>query len=372
MKDPLGDYLDSVFVISKSKYTVRGYRTALTGTNHGLRKFIKERYRCADLELIQRVKNGELNVYKVLNDFVIYLNKSGIAPTTIVLAFTVAKGYLSHLGAEIYTEKCKQFIRLPKRHKTREEPLTKEIINRLLHNLSQKLRTIVLIAAASGLRIGEIAELKVSDIDFDSKPTRIKVRAETTKTRESRETFLTLEATKALKDYLSRYLVWNENGPNTPLRNVKIFGRNQETIRQPNPAVNEQSASTDLLEKALRYQTKNIPELNELGENGRKVIHFHALRKFFYTTVSDICGRNYAEGLMGHHFYMDTYWTMTLEKRREKYLKAEPYLTISDFAKIEKDLKRVPELQEREHELRAIIKQIQLDVADLKANSKKA
>jgi integrase len=64
------------------------------------------------------------------------------------------------------------------------------------------------------MRIGETIQLKLSDIDFDSKPTLIRIRGVTTKTQESRETFLTTEATNSLKDYLTRYFNWKENEPN--------------------------------------------------------------------------------------------------------------------------------------------------------------
>jgi hypothetical protein len=42
---------------------------------------------------------------------------------------------------------------------------------------------------------------------------------------------------------------------------------------------------------------------------------------------------------MGHGFYMDTYYQLSVEKRREMYLLAEPQLTVSDFKAVEKDMK---------------------------------
>ena len=59
--------------------------------------------------------------------------------------------------------------------------------------------------------MGKLVQLKLSDVDFDSKSTRIKIRAETTKIREPREIFLTTESTNSLKDYLTRYFDWKEN-----------------------------------------------------------------------------------------------------------------------------------------------------------------
>jgi len=60
---------------------------------------------------------------------------------------------------------------------------------------------------------------------------------------------------------------------------------------------------------------------------------------------------------MGHRFYMDTYYTQSAEKRRKMYLQVEPYLTVSDFTKVEKDLDRISEKQtETDNELREIKK----------------
>ena len=90
---------------------------------------------------------------------------------------------------------------------------------------------------------------------------------------------------------------------------------------------------------ALHSLIKTIPELSVNNENGRKAIHFHAFRKFFRTTVGNVCGRDYAEALIGHGFYMDTYYQLPDEKKKEMYLDAEPHLTLSDFKEVEKNLK---------------------------------
>ena len=56
----------------------------------------------------------------------------------------------------------------------------------------------------SGMRIGEITQLRLSDIDFTLNPVTITIRSETTKTRETRITHISSEAVSSLKDYLSR------------------------------------------------------------------------------------------------------------------------------------------------------------------------
>jgi len=70
-----------------------------------------------------------------------------------------------------------------------------------------------------------------------------------------------------------------------------------------------------------------------------RAIHFHAFRKYFRTNVGNACGRDFAEALMGHGFYMDTYYQLPEEKKHEMYLEAEPHLTISDTKSIENNFK---------------------------------
>lgn len=348
-------FLDSVYVLSHSKQTVNAYGNALKN----FLAFLKSSYECLPEETLLKVQNEELDKYQMLNEFVIYSDKLGKRPATIKLWLTGVKGFLRQIGIKIYSEDFRHLVKIPKGRKTREEPLTKEILVRLLRNLPPKLQTVTVVAIASGMRIGEIVQIRISDIDFKSKPTMIRIRAEITKTKESRETFLTAEATNTLKDYLSRFFGWKEGETNSNIQDSIIFGRTTLTKSSRKNGVGfgtihkqdkelenppEIVAKNVLITSLTRFLRK-IPELSKLNENGRMAIHFHAFRKFFYTTMSNIVGSNYAHALMGHHEYLDTYYNLPDKKKRELYLKAEAHLTISDFTKIEKELVNVSEKQ---------------------------
>jgi hypothetical protein len=54
--------------------------------------------------------------------------------------------------------------------------------------------------------------------------------------------------------------------------------------------------------------------------------------------VGNAVGRDFAEALMGHRFYLDTYYQLPEDKKREMYLKVEPSLTLSDYTDIEKKI----------------------------------
>ena len=64
----LDEYLDTIYIQSHSKYSVAGYNCALRGgsnTRNAFRVFLKEKYNCDELQLVYRIANKELNVYKV-------------------------------------------------------------------------------------------------------------------------------------------------------------------------------------------------------------------------------------------------------------------------------------------------------------------
>ena len=340
-----------------------GSNNTLKAYHAGLKHFSKflEKQNHEIPNLLSKLKDG-LDPYRLLNDFVVYLHKLGLKPKTIKLAVTATKGYLRYSGIKIYNEEFKQIVKLPKPRRYREEPLTKEILVRLLRNFPTKLQTVVLVAVSSGMRIGEIVQLKISDIDFESKPVIIRIRAETTKTKESRETFLTTEATKALKDYLQRFYGWKEGMTNQTIRNNLVFAPVTKARKQEDKKTNTPvQIASSVLRNSLLYHVRKIPELDQRNENDVHIIHFHAFRKFFYTTVSNSVGSDYANALLGHRSYLDTYYNLPKEKRREMYLKAEPHLTISDFTKVERDLINVQERQneiEKDHlELLRMLKQ---------------
>ncbi len=350
------DYLDSVYVISHSTSSVHVYRS---GINH-FAKFVQIKYEKSLEQVISAMKDDSMDKYTVFKDFVIYLDKLGKKPSSIKIWVVGSRGFLKHCGIKIYSEDFRMAVRLPKRVHQREEPLTKELLLRIINNVPAKLRTTILVATASGMRIGELIQLKLSDVDFDSKPTRIKIRAETTKTRESRETFLTAEATNSLKDYLTRFFGWQDDESNNSLKDLVIFGRTTKSYRKPvdNRKQPLQQTNTSILINSMKKSIENIPELSKLNENGRHMVHFHAFRKYFRTIVGNAVGRDYAEALMGHHFYLDTYYNLPDEKKREMYLQSESFLTISDYAQIEKDLRSVKQRQK-------LIEEKQLDLIQL-------
>ena len=216
--------------------------------------------------------------------------------------------------------------------KNMEHPITRKVIRQILQNANPKLQTAILIASSGGLCIGELAQLRLFDVDFTTTPTKILVRA-ISKGKMSRETFITEEATIVLKDYLKKYFGWHQNSLNLDLSHIYIFGKASEinnNIRRFNATSVKQS-----MQVSLRNHIKNIPELAVKNEKGGNVINFQVFRKYFKTVVGNVCGIDYAEALVGNDLYMDRHYQLSSEEKHQKYLSAEPYLIISDFEKAE-------------------------------------
>ncbi|MGH9921855.1 MAG: tyrosine-type recombinase/integrase [Nitrososphaerales archaeon] len=271
-------------------------------------------------EVINEVKSDRLDQYKLLDNFVGFLDRNGKTPGTIQTYTAYAKKYLRFHGVKIYNEDFKQEVSLPTKFKFHDDPITRETIARILNACNPRFKTLLLVLCSSGMRIGEALSLRVRDIDFDSTPTRIMIRPMVTKTSEARETFITEEATIAMKDFL---------GYRMNRLDSFVFGDYDDAVQ----AANNASAS-------FRKMLRKLPDLNlKIDEHTRFRIHLHSFRKFFYSTVAPIVGSDIAHALMGHSEYLDTYFKKTREERSELYQQVEPHLTVGNADVLLKEVK---------------------------------
>jgi len=103
------------------------------------------------------------------------------------------------------------------------------------------------------------------------------------------------------------------------------------------------NATKNSLEKLLTRTIDDIPDLAKKNENNVRNIHYHALRAFFKTQVTDAFNSDFAEAMIGHKSLKLRYYRQNDRKRLEHFRKVEPALTISDFAKVEKNIMQVSE-----------------------------
>jgi len=341
-------YLQKKFRISHSFDTKNAYRAALKKFTEFLR--IKHNY---SLEQLLGLFSEKLDPLDVLDEYYTFLSnyqtrtkRNGYSSEAINSYIRIAKDFLNHQGCKIYNEDMKMKFRLPKRVSAYQKGLTREVINRVIRFANPKLATIILMACSSGMRIGEIIQLKLSDVDLSTTPVTITIRATTTKTRETRLIHISSEAANSLQDYLARY------GP----QNEFLFLREHEL---KNPDVSDEEkyskyvmATKHNLESQLSRCIKKIPELNAKNENQNYWIHFHAFRAWFKTQVTDAHQSDFAEALMGHKSLKLIYYRQNDKVRSETYQRIEHCLTIADTEKLDQNYTL---MQKDNQELRGIV-----------------
>ncbi len=373
LEDKITKFLNRKFRISKSYATKRTYESSLKR----FKEFLRISYNLDLIQLLQKIKeSAELDSIEVLDDYYTYLSqckrpgkdKLGYSAVSIKNYLKVAKEFLNGEGCKIYNEDVKQRFRLPRVVVVYQKGLTKEIINRLVRLANPKLAACILVACSSGMRLGEIVQLKLSDFDFTTNPTIIIIQAETTKTREARITHISSEATKALKDYLTRLIPPKKNDDYVFLlqhkdriklaKNDNRSDRIEHLESQLAFITSEERYAKSVattchnLQQQLHRVIRDNPELNKKSENDRSEIHFHAFRYFFKTQVTDAHESDFAEALMGHKSLKLVYYRQNDKARSKTYLDAEHALTIADTEKIDQNYSK---LQKDNYELRGIV-----------------
>ena len=396
----------------KDQFTAKKYRTSQSLSTKRLYKlpidkleeFLRVNHNLDLAQTIHAIKNKQLDPLEMLDNFYTFLteytrpksNKIGFSNGTIRIYITITKEFLNTNGIKIYNEDLRQRLRLPKQDDIYEEGLTKEIINRVIRASGLKLATFTLMACSGGFRMGEITQLRLSDIDFSTNPTTIQIRKDTTKTRQTRFTQITNEASLSLKDYLAKTFRWKDgdkadrflflltheekiikykaqlNDPLTDKNRLhllkayvsKLESELKTLTPQQRYEKNVQSAKSSF-EGMLRDVIKSIPDLAvKIKDNDRNQIHFHAFRAWFKTQVTDAQQSDYAEALMGHKSLKLKYYRQNHKKRLEIYRKVEHALTISDFENIEKNIVQVTEnYQDMKEQLKNLQEQFNILLA---------
>ena len=396
--DKIKNFVQKKFRVSRSYSTRDGYESAI----NRFIEFVRIQYNLDMEQLLRMIKETkEIDPISVLDDYYTYLSnykkstaKTGYAGATIKYYINVTKEFLNYEGCKIYNEDVKQRFKLPRKTLVYEKGLTKETINRLIRLANPKLATTILIACSSGMRISEIVQLRLSDIDFTKNPTTITIRKETAKTRQTRVTCITSETTVALKDYLRQYLAWHENynedrhillstfeerikrleeklqqnNYNVELyrgqdkKRLALLEKQLETLGEDELYARSVKTTKHSLENQLRNIVNSIPELDTKNDNGRNSIHFHAFRAWFKTQVTDAHQSDFAESLMGHTSLKLVYYRQNENARKETYLKIEPFLTIADTTKIEIKYEK---LEEENLDLRKIVEGLSIQLQNL-------
>ena len=164
--------------------------------------------------IIIPISVGEINIYRVLDSFVSFLISQKLSIPTIKLYVTAIRSYFAYHDIDIVTSKFKTKVKMPKAYREDEEALdVQDIRNILLACNNRRLKVYLLVLASGGFRAVEGLAIRIKDTDFSSNPTKIHVRKEFSKTKVSRDIYISDEATKNLKDWLNWKYKDKKSGP---------------------------------------------------------------------------------------------------------------------------------------------------------------
>ena len=154
--------------------------------------------------LIQNLKNKKLDPYDILNDFCLFLqNNYNLSSVTFRDKIITVKTFLEYNDIEISPRKFKLKVRYPKKVLRHKEAIDKEDIIKILNGCSDlRLKTYVMLLASTGARALETLSIRLKDLDFESKPAKLNIRGEYTKTKVDRFVFLTEEVVQQLKIFI--------------------------------------------------------------------------------------------------------------------------------------------------------------------------
>lgn len=355
----LADYLKNY----NNKGTAQGYISAVYHFIDFIYGKQRKLYRVDDKErvkyekLIDRYLKEKRNYPEDMANFAVALHDR--PPLTARHTFIRVKEFFNYYDKELSSKDLK-FIRnkLPKGNaRTVEKDMDMDTIRAILQHLDVKGRALVLVLASSGMRINEALSVTLDDVDLRSKPACITVRGETSKTGDTRITFISSEATQAVIEWLKvrgDYIRSAANRNNGLVKNGMAKTKTTDDDGRLFPFT-DQTASvfwdTAITKAGLLSRDKTT---------NRKQLHYHQFRKFFISQLSLLISKEIAEMLAGHAGYLTgAYRRYTKKQLAEEYLRGQHLLTIQtpkELLEIESEFKA--EMQSHSKIIENLVKEV--------------
>ncbi len=278
-------------------------------------------------------------------------------PCTRKMRLSTVKIFLAENDVNIKPKVWKNFRKRAKGNR----PVTQDIVptniqlKKILAHGGIKERSLFLIASSSGMRIDEILHLKESDIDLNSKPVKINIRGETTKTGNPRIAFMSEEA----KTYLEEWLKVRKEYLRV---SVKRANFKHYTKTADNPYIFPFTYATAYVIWNRLTRKAGFTEREE--RTNRHKMHIHTLRKYYRTRMSLEIPVDVVEALMGHEGYLtQAYRRYSQEQLAELYEKAMHTIAVFDLPADTRDLEeRLAEKDEEIYYLKKEMKEVKVDM----------
>jgi len=171
-------------------------------------------------------------------------------------------------------------------------------------------------------------------IDFSLTPSKVHIREQYSKTKISRDIYISEEATIYLKQLIDwKYRVQKDHPSQTKIRNEDlVFSMRRQHSKE---AANPQHLYYKILVEFQKLLT--TVGLDERKEKMiRRKITLHSFRRFVKTVIANHTSTDYSEWFLGHK--KSPYFVQKESERRLLYAtKCMPFLTFTNYSKLEED-----------------------------------
>jgi site-specific recombinase XerD len=123
-------FLDRVYRKSKSRESRNSAKTSLAAFD----KFCLEKFLRSSEAVVQNMKKGEHDAYRVIDEFVSYLDRQHVSGSTIHTYISWVRNYMVYCDVDIQESKFKMKVNMPKILKDKGTPLSVEMVNRVYYN----------------------------------------------------------------------------------------------------------------------------------------------------------------------------------------------------------------------------------------------
>lgn len=355
-----------VFLDSIRRNSLSSEEAYLNGLVH-LQQFLSQNEKFKDYSvetILDSLSKGQTNLYKLLDGFVSFLISVNLSISSIKLYMAGLRSYLAYYDIDVVLSKFKRKVKMPKAYREDEEALdVQDIRNILLVCNNRRLKAYILVLASGGFRAVEALAIRLRDIDFSSSPTKIHVRKEFSKTRVSRDVYISDEATRFLKDWINwKYRDKGNEWTKTPIPDNLVF-RAYNVTGDSDP---ERIYVKIISEFQKLLSVAGMDERKQDGLGRQRKITLHSLRRFVKTVISDQVGQDFSEWFLGHS--KSPYYTKKEVDRREIYAtKCMKYLTFLDYTTLEARGKGIEsKLREKDRELQDIKEKYESEIQSIR------
>jgi integrase len=245
-------------------------------------------------------------------------------------------------------------IKVVKAEEEDPEPFTKAQMRLLLDRCSNHNKLKYMVLKDTGMRIGELVQIRKRDVTVTEKSIQIKIQASYTKTKKARTVYVTRETSPMFRRLLSK-----------KQDEQLVFGTNED----PFVAKGTEKAEFNYYRGQL---AKDYPEFGERYQsNNRHKKTVHSIRSFTATQCTEAIDESWGHSYIGHKKYLGQY-IRNQSKMEEMFQRTENHLMIYEYVEIVDQDERVKKLEEQQIQSKIdmiALTNIMSQLADIKADS---